>query len=64
MVDLEGKTSNTLLETLEQWEAHLKAENIPLAILAQTSFEPQSEPQSGPQIQPQRPQNNLGGPPL
>jgi len=28
MVHLEGETSNTLFDTLEDWNHHLKAENI------------------------------------
>lgn len=28
MVQLEGETSNSLFETLEDWNAYLKAENI------------------------------------
>lgn len=31
MVRLEGETSNALFETLEQWEAYLKSENIQLS---------------------------------
>ena len=30
MVGLEGETSNTLFDTLEEWNAYLKAENIDL----------------------------------
>ena len=39
MVDLSGKTSNSLFEILEMWESYIKAENIDIPkLLKETKF--------------------------
>lgn len=50
MVHLEGETSNTLFQTLEQWNTYLKQEH---ADLDELSSEP--EKQARPRVQHPRP---------
>lgn len=66
MVLGEGKTSNTLLDTLEDWNSYLKAEDISFSKLAEKPETAPLKPTSseGMESRSRRPRRKLRGPSL